>query len=484
MPSANKTVASVLQVSEQVAQARSVRIRLRDLERRPRNHPSLVVVQLIRHLRLEGVCFFTSETKLGTGSGTTTPTTQKTFGTFGGPTAFGGSSAAAPSTTPASTTAFGFGAKPAEITTPAAKTGFGFGGGASTTPFGAPQQPTDKPAETKPAFGGFATQPTEQKTGFGGFGQASTSATSQPSVSGFGFGQQSTQQTTDKPAEPNPAFGGFRQPSTLQTTTDKAADSKPAFGGFGQSIQQISTDRPAEKPVDKPTFGGFSAATKSSPWATPSTSTGTGSDKPAENKGFELGAFASAPASVSTTPKPPENTTATPATGAFGFKPTSTSISSTAPSEFAGFNTTTPATTPATATPTPATATPTPATDAAGAFGLKPFTLGGGGTTGSSTAATSVSGDSTDTTPAPIKKDFAGFSGFTPSTTPAPDKQEKKEEKKTGFGFAGFGAKKDESLEKKDEKPIGFGGFGAPTTTTPAAGDKGMSVGSVDCSGG
>src|ERR1700727_32217 len=65
-------------------------------------------------------------------------------------TAFGGPSTA--STTPASTTAFGFGSKPAETTTPASKTGFGFGGGGSTTPFGAPQQPTEKPAEIKPTF--------------------------------------------------------------------------------------------------------------------------------------------------------------------------------------------------------------------------------------------------------------------------------------------------------------------------------------------
>jgi len=139
-------------------------------------------------------------------------------------------------------------------------------------------------------------------------------------------------------------------------------------------------------------------------------------------------------------------------------------MSTTAPSGFAGFNSMTPAMT---------TAPTTDAKEAAGGFGLKPFALGGGGTTGSSTAATSVSGDSTDTTPAPIKKDFAGFSGSMPSTTPTPDKEEKTEEKKVGFaGFGAFGAKKDESSDKKEETSKGLSGFGAPVTTTPEVGDK------------
>jgi hypothetical protein len=124
-----------------------------------------------------------------------------------------------------------------------------------------------------------------------------------------------------------------------------------------------------------------------------------------------------------------------------------------------------------------------------GASGTSGFSLGL--TPGTSTAATSVSGDSTSTTPAPVKKDFAGFSGITPSGTPAPGEGEKKDEKnKFGFGpaaatttekdgeksafpsFGGLGQKKDDAktddaAKKEEEKPKTFGGFGAPGTSLP-----------------
>jgi nuclear pore complex protein Nup62 len=395
---------------------------------------------------------------LGTTSGTATPVPQKVFGTFAANSAFGGGSLT-PSATPASTTGFGFGAKPADTasSTPAAKTGSGFGGGASTTPFGAPQQlqAGDKPTQSKSTFGAFGgtstLQPTETK----------------PSLSTFGH-----QTTADKSADTKPAFAGFGQ----QSKTDKSTESIRTFGGFTQQ----TTEKPAEP---KQTFGGFA---------------GTTTNKPAENKGFGLGSFASAPASVSTTPQPPEDT---PATGGFGLKP-ATSTPATAPARYSAFKST--------------------STDDAmqsrdqsqqpsqiGGFGLSkpfdtgksgkslaPFTLGG--TTESSTAATSVSGDSTDTTPAPIRKDFAsvsGLVGLTPIGTPAPTDKEADKTEKKGFGFtsapadnegdkktgfARFGAlsstdtaKNDDSSSEKEkteeEKPKGFAGFGAPVDKRTSA---------------
>jgi hypothetical protein len=342
-------------------------------------------------------------------------------------------------------------------TTPAAKTGFGFGGAASTTPFGAPlqQQSDPKPAESRPAFGGFggstapqsqqpiAEKPAEQKSGFSLFAPqppATTTTADQPKT-GFGVSGRSN---TTAVSDSKPTFGGFGQ----NTLNEKPAESKPAFGGPIQS-----TEKPAET---KPAFGGFATAAKSSPWSIPS-------GKPTENKGF---GFSSAPASVSTTPKPPE----IPVTGGSGFNPAhATSTPATAQSGFAGFT--------APSTDQKNTSQSDQINIQPKPFGSTAFALGTS-TTGSSTAATSVSGDSTDTTPAPVKKDFAsGFAGFTPSVTPAsmdqdgkkgietstPSEKEEKKEEKTGFaGFAAFGAKKDTpaETEKKDvEKPQGFAGF-------------------------
>ena len=379
-----------------------------------------------------------------------------------------------PSTTSATT---GFGQtenKPAETKPP-----FGFGttmsqsteqkstftGFAQSQPQQLQQQATT--TEQKPTFGGLGQTASSDKpqtaSTFVGFGQSSTTTTTTPAqptesklpLGGFGQLAQSTT-TTEKPAESKLAFGGLGQTSTL--TTEKP---KPMFGGFGQSPQPSATTTetpavtfsgfgqqqqqpqpqqpqqqqqtvPSDKPAEsKLTLGGFSTATKQSPWQTPSTTT-----KPTDQKPFN---FSSAPASVSTTPKPPEPQSTS--TGFQGFK----------------FN-----------------ASATPAKDQSGPTLAVPKPIGGLGdltgfsTPGTSTAATSVSGDSTSTTPAPVKKDFAIFGGVTPTGTPGPGE---KEGEKKGFGldkekgveggskigFAGFTTKKDEPEGKKDEKPVGFG---------------------------
>jgi hypothetical protein len=355
--------------------------------------------------------------------------------------------------------------KPAETKPP-----FGLG---TTTP---------QSTEPKPAYGGFG-QPqlqqqattTEQKQMFGGFGQTASSDKPQTPTTFIGFGQSST--TTSiapgQPTESKSAFGGFGQPSQL-TATEKPTESsltsggfgqtstlttekpkptfggpgqmsqyttpaseKPAstFGGFSQLQQQPQQSTPSDRPGEsKSAFGGFSTTAKQSPWQTASTATTTTTTKPTDSKPFN---FSSAPTSVSTTPKPPEPQT----TGFTGFKLSDSTVSS---------------------------------KDQSGSTLAVPKPLGGFGelaglsTPGTSTAATSVSGDSTSTTPAPVKKDFAIFGGVTPTGTPGPGE---KEGEKKGFGldkekgtegekkigFAGFPTKKDEPEVKKDEKPVGFG---------------------------
>jgi hypothetical protein len=105
-----------------------------------------------------------------------------------------------------------------------------------------------------------------------------------------------------------------------------------------------------------------------------------------------------------------------------------------------------------------------------------------------STAATSLSGDSTETTPGPVKKDFASGSGFfpgiTPSASPAPSdkdgEQKGQKDSSNNGGFSGFGAPSTSTTsgfgfggkpeisdgKKDDDKQKAFAGFGKTNADT------------------
>jgi len=333
---------------------------------------------------------------------------------------------------------------------------------------------------------------TESKPATGAFGQPATSTTPQPTdtkPNAFGgFTQSSLAAPTSQPAGIK-AFGGFGQPSTTTlTSTTQSTDQKSAFTGFGPPAPSTATETkpsafgfattsstPLGQPIDSklPSFGAVSqlgaptqsSTTDSKPISsfglgkpTPPTTDAatTATSQPTSSDQAKLSPFSSQQTDKPSEQKPP---------GLTGFKLAGTTATDTTAPKAFGFSSA-----PASTSTTPKPPEPSAGTTTAAPAGFAGFKLGGGlggisgaGTPGTSTAATSVSGgDSTSTTPGPVRKDFAGL---TPSVSPAPlDGREDKKDEKLGLG--GFGLKKEGSgsgatAEGEGEKKAGgFTGFG------------------------
>eukprot|EP01038_Epipyxis_sp_PR26KG_P004361 gene4361-6169_t len=293
---------------------------------------------------------------------------------------------------------------------------------------------------------------------FGGNFGAPATATTSPASTGGLFSAPATG-----------GFGGFSAPTatssfatagTFSGSFGAPATSASGFGGFGAPATATASPAPTGS------FGGFGApaTTTTSPAPTggfgaPATST----TSPAPVVG--LSGFGT-PATTTTSPAPtggfggfgaPATTTTSPApTGGFG-APATTTTSPAPTGGFGGFRG--PATTTTTTNPAPLVGFSVyvaPPTTTTGAFSF----IGTPAATTTSPAPTGGFGGfgapaTTTTSPAPT----GGFGGFgapaTTTTSPAP----------TG-GFGGFGAP---ATTTSPAPTGGFGGFGAPVTTTIGA---------------